>query len=391
MKKLVRFPLYVMFAVLSAGVLVACSDDDDSGEGIYSQKDKELLPIVEQYVNKTVIPTYTKLADATIDLVEALVELQENRTDANVKAATDAWIETRTHWELSEAFLFGAASDFGIDPHIDTWPLDKAALDQLLRNTAFMNSLAGEDGDVWAGEHLGSALLGFHGIEYVIYSNGKPKSAAGITDNELIYAVAVAGDLRNCCIQLEVSWAGDKSSQDKRNLMEELEFQVTPSNSSLSYGENMLNAGLPGSTYKTVRAAAAQILDGAFVIADEVGNVKIGNAASGDDVNYIESPFSHNSLTDFIDNVKSIENVFYGGAYDNRNESKSLSAYLKKVNPTVEKAVADAITASYTAINAIPAPFVLNYADPKADAAVIVVGETLANALIAAKTVISEE
>ena len=269
--------------------------------------------------------------------------------------------------------------------------LDITSLSNVLANKGYLESMAEEDGDVWAGEHLGSALLGFHGIEYIIYSDGQTKKAADITDDELIYSVAVAGDLRNRCVQLEVSWAGDKASQAKQDLMEELEFPITASNSQFSYGENMLNAGLPGSTYRTVRAAAAQILDGAFTIADEVGNIKIGNAASGDDVNYIESPFSHNSLTDFIDNVKSIENAFYGGAYGDRNNSKSLSAYLMKVNPGVEKAVADAITASYAAINAIPAPFVNNYADPKADEAVIVVGETLARALTAAQTVISEE
>ena len=390
MKKLVRFPLYLMLAVLPAGMFVACSDSDPE-EGIYSEKDEALLPIVEQYVNKTVIPTYTKLSDATIDLTEALAALQENKTDANVEAVSKAWKEARTHWELSEAFLFGAASDFGIDPHIDTWPLDITSLRNVLANKGYLESMAEEDGDVWAGEHLGSALLGFHGIEYIIYSDGQIKKAADITDDELIYSVAVAGDLRNRCVQLEVSWAGDKASQAKQDLIEELEFPITASNSQFSYGENMLNAGLPGSTYRTVRAAAAQILDGAFVIADEVGNIKIGNAASGDDVNYIESPFSHNSLTDFIDNVKSIENAFYGGAYGDRNNSKSLSAYLMKVNPGVEKAVADAITASYAAINAIPAPFVNNYADPKADEAVIVVGETLARALTAAQTVISEE
>ena len=390
MKKLVRFPLYLMLAVLPAGMFVACSDSDPE-EGIYSEKDEALLPIVEQYVNKTVIPTYTKLSDATIDLTEALAALQENKTDANVEAVSKAWKEARTHWELSEAFLFGAASDFGIDPHIDTWPLDITSLRNVLANKGYLESMAEEDGDVWAGEHLGSALLGFHGIEYIIYSDGQTKKAADITDDELIYSVAVAGDLRNRCVQLEVSWAGDKASQAKQDLMEELEFPITASNSQFSYGENMLNAGLPGSTYRTVRAAAAQILDGAFTIADEVGNIKIGNAASGDDVNYIESPFSHNSLTDFIDNVKSIENAFYGGAYGDRNNSKSLSAYLMKVNPGVEKAVANAITASYAAINAIPAPFVNNYADPKADEAVIVVGETLARALTAAQTVISEE
>ena len=33
-----------------------------------------------------------------------------------------------TKWEQSEAFLYGAATAYGIDPHIDSWPLDKDKL-----------------------------------------------------------------------------------------------------------------------------------------------------------------------------------------------------------------------------------------------------------------------
>ena len=389
MKKINRISILMMAVALSAFTFVSCNDDDSDYDP-FTEKDKALLPIVEQYVNKTVIPTYNKLADATIVLVEKLKVLKNNKTDANVVAVAEAWIETRTHWELSEAFLFGAVSDFGIDPHIDTWPLDQAALVQQLANKGHIENMDSEDGDVWAGEYLGNALLGFHGIEFVIFENGAPKVAAEIFDNELIYAVAVAGDLRNRCIQLEASWAGiDHVSDYKAQLMEDLEFPVTPSNSPLSYGVNMLQAGLPGSTYRTVRSAAAQILDGAFTIADEVGNVKIGNAASGDDVNYIESPFSHNSLKDFEDNIKSIENVYYGGAYGNRGPS--LSAYLEQHHPAANKAVKDAIEASFAAIKVIPAPFVNNYTDPKADEAVIIIGETLAKALTEAEALIAAE
>ena len=389
MKKIYRLPILMMAVFLSAFVFVSCNDDDSDYDP-FSEKDKVLLPIVEQYVNKTVIPTYNKLADATIVLVEKLQVLKDNKTDANVVAVAEAWIETRTHWELSEAFLFGAVADFGIDPHIDTWPLDQAALIQQLTNTGHIESMAGEDGDVWAGEHLGNALLGFHGIEFVIYKNGAPKTAAEISNNELIYAVAVAGDLRNRCVQLEASWAGiDHVSDYKAQLMEDLGFPITPSNTPLSYGENMLQAGLPGSTYRTVRNAAAQILDGAFTIADEVGNVKIGNAASGDDVNYIESPFSHNSLTDFKDNIRSIENTYYGGAYGVRGPS--LSAYFEQNHSATHRAIKEAIEASYAAIEAIPAPFVQNYADPKADEAVVIIGETLAKALTEAEALIAAE
>ena len=44
------------------------------------------------------------------------------------------FLQARQSWEESEAFLYGAATDFGIDPHIDTWPLDVEALATSLSN-----------------------------------------------------------------------------------------------------------------------------------------------------------------------------------------------------------------------------------------------------------------
>ena len=44
-------------------------------------------------------------------------------------------LEARAWWEKSEAFLYGAATDFGIDPHIDSWPLDLDGLQTALKNT----------------------------------------------------------------------------------------------------------------------------------------------------------------------------------------------------------------------------------------------------------------
>ena len=37
----------------------------------------------------------------------------------NVKATCETFLEARAWWEKSEAFLYGAATDFGIDPHIE--------------------------------------------------------------------------------------------------------------------------------------------------------------------------------------------------------------------------------------------------------------------------------
>lgn len=77
-----------------------------------------------------------------------------------------------------------------------------------MKNDAQIAAMDSEDGDAYAGNKLGAELLGFHGIEYIIFKDGAAKPASEITDKDLVYAIAVAGDLRNKCYQLQVSWAG---------------------------------------------------------------------------------------------------------------------------------------------------------------------------------------
>ncbi|MDR1332759.1 MAG: peptidase M75 [Tannerella sp.] len=387
MKK-IRFTIYLLFAAIVAGSLTSCGDDDPVVNTV-DEKETALAPVIPQYVNNTVIVTYKALADASIDLYQSLADLRNDRTQARLEAATQAWIQSRIHWERSEAFLFGAVADFGIDPHIDTWPLDEPAFLSTIRNEDFINSMADDEGDVWVADHLGYSLLGFHGIEYILFSEGRAKDVASVTDSELTYAAAVSGDLRNQCIRLEASWAGiDNVTASKRNLIEELELTVTPSNSAVSYGENMLNAGQPGSTYRTVTDAAVAIIEGCLTISTEVGEVKIGTSYNKDDVDYIESPYSYNSKVDFIDNIRSIENAYLGGM-NAAQRGASVSDYVKGQDAALDGKVRSAIENAIAKIDAIPYPFAVNYASPQAGEAMDACAE-LTDTLNEVKTLLQQ-
>ncbi|MFT3737756.1 MAG: imelysin family protein [Breznakibacter sp.] len=386
MNRLVK-TTYCLFAIaLLAGTFVACSDNgDDSDE---SEKETMLSEAIEQYVDNTVIATYKDLADASIGLYNAIAALKADPTDANMQIAADQWVSARASWELSEAFLYGAVADFGIDPHIDTWPLDETAFNYTINNTGYINSMADEDGDIWVSEHLGAALLGFHGIEYILFKDSNVKSANNVTTNELIYALAVAGDLRNQCIRLEAAWAGvDAVSNAKQQIIEDKELEVSLSNSEFTYGEIMTKAGQAGSSYRSITSAANAILDGCTVISDEVGNVKLGNAHRGDDVNYLESPYSWNSLVDFKNNIISIENAYLGGA-DENSRGASVSDYIKSVNATADTKVKEAIANAIEKIEAITYPFEKNYATSAVGDAIDACDE-LTEVLNAAKTVLT--
>ncbi|MCR5445626.1 MAG: peptidase M75 [Bacteroidales bacterium] len=348
-------------AALAVATLAFASCKDDN----FEINDENAAAVAAQFVDHTVAPTYTALASKTELLADMLVTLKQTPTNAGLQDACNVFLQAREQWEKSEAFLFGAAGDFGVDPHIDSWPLDETAFNTLMGNSSMLALLAGEDGDAQAGELLSNALLGFHGLEYILFRDGQPKTADQITADQWTYVVAVAGDLRNRSYQLEVGWLGDNAPAAHKAKLDDLEMQYTVAGGDYSYGENLKNAGQAGSTYVSRTAAVIAILQGCADIADEVGTSKIGSAFLGEDVTYIESPYSQKSIVDFYNNILSIENSYLGGVEGQRDGSKSVQAYVKAIDESVDARIVSAINNAKEKINAMPAPFVNNYTDPR--------------------------
>ncbi len=295
----------------------SCSKDDD-GTGYEGEKSELMTTSIESYVDDVVIPTYSSLATGAMALYDACYALAETDglTVENIQTAADAWVSARKYWENSEAFLFGPAGDYAIDPRIDSWPLDQDALTNLLKNDDNMagfyaedSTPGGDDAVAYAGELLGNTLLGFHAVEFVLFSEGSARDVASLEsictessyeDVELAYLLGIVGDLRNQCILLECSWAGiDNISAAKAEIMEDTELARA-----LVYGDVMKAAGDTGNSYyKSQKSAMSEILNGIITIVDEVGNTKIQDPIDSGDPFDVESWFSYNSIVDFKDNI----------------------------------------------------------------------------------------
>lgn len=376
---------FLSFLALAALCVAAASCRGNGGEtGGLTAAEKAMKAIAEQYVPGVIYATYGDLAKETGELYGLLAAAAEKGPEKLTQGELDAictkFLQARQSWEESEAFLFGAATDFGIDPHIDTWPLDVDGLATELSNAEKVEQLKGEDGIAYAASKLGQELLGFHGIEFVLFRDGQNRSVAALKGNEdhaafagktvtggqeLIYAAAVAGDLRDNCYRLCVSWNPDapKAYADR---CEELEVATTVTGSDLTYGENLLGAAEAGSSYKTWQSAMASILKaGCSNICAEVADVKMGNAHTGEDINYIESPYSKQSFQDFIDNLLSIQYSLYGQAGATGSQANSLMDFFAAQKYSGASAIQNALDASLAALRACKAKgaFVDIYAD----------------------------
>lgn len=357
--------------ILASAVLGFASCSVTKNDDVQVEKDLAMKSAVEQYVAHVIYPIYGDLAKESSELYGLLRDASEKGVAAlsqdELDAIADKFLQARQSWEESEAFLYGAATDFGIDPHIDTWPLDIDALATSLSNADQVEQLKGEEGILYAGGKLGKELLGFHGIEFVLFRDGavrKVEALRAVEDDkafarynvtgeqELIYAAAVAGDLRDNCWQLCAAWNAD-CDRAYTGRCEELEVNVTVTGSGLSYGQNMLNASLAGSTYASWQETINSILiAGCSNIANEVANVKMGNAHSGEDINYIESPYSKKSFSDFIDNILSIRYSLYGKSGAASPESRSIMSFLKKYSYSGADALEASISGAIEAVEA---------------------------------------
>ena len=137
--------------------------------------DEELDPIVRQYVDVVVLPTYKDLMNKNIALDNAVKEFKKSPSDQTFAACADAWLAAREPWEQSEAFLFGPVDEKGLDPNMDSWPLDQAQIAQILNSQDFSNLYWNESASDSKIEEAQS-LRGFHTLEFLIFKDGKART-----------------------------------------------------------------------------------------------------------------------------------------------------------------------------------------------------------------------
>ena len=323
-----------------------------------------LRKVLENLVSNVIVPTYTQLADDVEDLEKTLNGLTvQTITQAQIDKACADFKDARMNWERSEAFLGGAASDFSIDPTIDSWPLDRAELLDY-----FKGGMTAEIEDE-------STILGFHALEFILFRNGQNRKVSELQGNdtytnfesisgadELKYAQQVCRLLKERCFQLQVAWEGEKN-QNRASVVKAAGLGYQTENG-LTYGDNLTRAGISGSksTFPTLQAAIAQILsndEGSCVaIGNEVGTAKIANPFSAGDIAYVESPYSYNSIADFRDNIRSIRNVWLGSTDKTANQYSFHTFFASVGKANVNAAVEGAYVASIAGISNMPSPFV---------------------------------
>lgn len=359
MKKIQNFVMAFLLGAMTIG-FTACSSDNggnekfdlpDVGQATTSinSSDKEMQKVAKNYVQEVVYPTYQALASNARTLYSAAQTLYKSAeagtmTQNEINAACEAFKNTRQEWERSEAFLFGSATDNELDPHIDSWPLDRDELERALKNETLIAGFKSENPAKFVSEHNTEfqSVLGFHGMEFVLFRNGAHRTVEALKANdtdegvtsvrgidELAFLQAVAADVRNITALLEFTWMGSAASNETKAILSgegsyvfsKLRYNGLASNGTMCFGQFLLSPS-SNTGYQSWQGTMNQIfVGGCSNICAEVADQKLGQAyrvATGqgnpteDSKDYIESPYSHRSFIDYQDNIYSIKNSLYG-------------------------------------------------------------------------------
>lgn len=342
-----------------------------------SVTEADLDAAVAQYVDGVVLPTYKALAENNEALNNAVEQFRKAPSDAAFEDVANAWLDSREPWESSEAFLFGPVADKGLDPNMDSWPLDQVSIVAIL-NSADWAALE------WTGDYdeddenieAVQSVRGFHTLEYLTFKDGEPRSVSaktGSTDpNTLEYADANKDAWANYMQAVAALLRADANTLYK-------DWNESY-NGGKSYADIFkAHDGTEG--FNSAINCIEQIIDGCADIASEVGASKIGDPVglyedgkTQEALYAVESWYSWHSRDDYTNNIYSIRNAYYG-SLDGSVNANSISALVKKVDEAFDTKVKNAIQAAADAIQAIPQPFRNNIDSSEAKAAMDACGD----------------
>ena len=311
--------------LLASAFVVGCGSDEEEHDDEHDHDEAfEAGAMLNNFANNVVLATYTELDNKAGELLTAVKALADDTSQANLEKAQQAWVATRTPWEQSEAFLFGPVDTQGLDPALDSWPVDHVNLQSVLDSgdTLTVDFVSG----------LEDTQKGFHTIEFLLFREGDQRKASDITDRELEYLVSTTENLKASTSQLRLAWAPEGEN----------------------FSGTVAQAGAGSAVYPSQSAAVQEMVNGMIVIADEVANGKISDPYNESDTTLVESQFSFNSISDFQDNIRGIQNVYMGKFM---TDGQGLNEFVNSHDADLDARFQQEVQAAIDAIGAIPDPF----------------------------------
>ena len=318
----IRFVSLMIGFAVCACTLSGCKKDEENH--IINQPALE-QQVLDDFVHIVAIPQYAALHAHADSLQQTVNAFMQSPSDLLLQEARNRWRLLRQTWEQCEGFLLGPVEDDEYDPRMDTWPVDYVQMDSLLASNVPLT--------LQTVQQLDLALRGFHPVEYLLWGKDGNKTAADFTDRQKQYLAALVADLEQNTAQLYQSWISEGGN----------------------FAATVIQAG-QGSTRYLSRLEAFQAITGAVAgICDEVGNGKIAEPFTRRDSLITESPFSHNSMQDFKNNIIGAQQVYLGDYAG--TDGKGLTDLVTLHNVALDNQIRQQFTLAIQSLQQVTLPF----------------------------------
>lgn len=303
---------------LAALALVACSQPSKPR----ADTRRELLKGLGEQI---FLPRYVEFESLAAELDARAGELCDDPTDDTLEAVKSAWWASRAPWKRNETVAFGPYADptfYG--SAIDFWPCRPESVETVLAGT-----------DPIDASTLGDAAKGLPAIEYLLYEPGL--GPVEVDTRRCEYLRVVTADLASEATAIREAW--DPASGN--------------------YLGELVDAGKGSKEYDSIEMALGAVVNRLVYDVEAARNAKLGAPLGNRTAGVVqpgeaESRFSGRSLEDVRDNLRGVEEVFFGADID---DAQSLAAYLEGIGvEELVPEVRDSFDACYAALDAIPEP-----------------------------------
>lgn len=291
----------------------------------------------QETATNIVLPYYAELEAAALALKEASTTLCKEPTEANLKAAQNAWRKTRLARKRSQVLRYGPAEKLDSRTKIDTWPAKTDKIDADIAGTQTI--------DTKYIDSLGASRRGLAAVEYLMFhpeGNGKVlptlKAQGDTPSRQCQYIAATAETIYAHTQQLYKAWKD--ATPEARIAMFVSPLHV-----------DKLNL--------TRQAAVDEVINEMYFLVQRITDTKLGGPLgkkSGGEVrpDEVESPRAKQSLEEMIANIEGLQ-ALYLGTYKGKS-GLSISALVKSQNELVDKHVVRDLESALIALKAIKGP-----------------------------------
>ena len=280
-----------------------------------------------------ILPAYRALDQAAAALVAAVDLLAAAPAADTLAAARAAWRAERRAWKRTEAFRLGPSETQRTDARIDWSPIRPDNVE----STIAAGSVQGAS-DVDA---LGATVVGSLAMEHVLFDPaGDAAVLAAVAGpggaDRRAYLRALAANLKERTAVLRAAWEPAQGD----------------------FGEELVNAGLIGGEFASLKAAVDELVNRVVFTAEQVEELKLadplGLNRGGIDPTRLESPRSGSSRADALDELLGIRDVYLGRRAP--EVGGGIGGVLAGVSPALDEQVRRLLAEAIAAVRRIPEP-----------------------------------